>query len=180
MVNFITAVILILFAVFSRLMPHPMNFVPIAAIALFSGAYLNKKYAMLIPIAAMLISDAFIGFYSYMAWVYGSFILIAFVGFWLKKRFDGAGAGKKTGYIAATTIVSSVLFFIITNFGVWTSGMYYDMSVSGLIQCYTMAIPFFRNSLAADVIYAAVMFTVYELIVKYVKNPQLQESRIRK
>jgi hypothetical protein len=180
MVNFITAALLILFAAFSRLVPHPMNFAPIAAIALFSGAYLNKKYAFFIPIAAMLISDAIIGFYSGIEWVYGSFVLIALIGFWLKKRIDGKGAGRKTAYIAGTTLVSSILFFVVTNFGVWTSGMMYEMSFKGLILCYTMAIPFFRNSLASDFIYAAVMFSVYELVIRYVKNPQLQESKIRK
>jgi hypothetical protein len=180
MVNFITAVLLILFAAFSRIAPHPMNFAPIAAIALFSGAYLGKKYALIVPIAAMLLSDIFIGFYSGIEWVYGSFILIVFVGFWLKKRFEGAGAGKKTAYIAGTTLVSSILFFIITNFGVWTSGMMYEMSFKGLIQCYAMAIPFFRNTLASDLIYAGVMFVVYEMITRYVKSPQLQSSKVRK
>ncbi len=180
MINFITAALLILFAAFSRLVPHPMNFAPIAAIALFSGAYLNKKYAFFIPIAAMLISDAIIGFYAGIEWVYGSFVLIAFVGYWLKKRIEGKSAGRKTVYIAGTTLFSSILFFVFTNFGVWLSGMMYEMSFKGLIQCYTMAIPFFRNTLASDLIYAAVMFTVYELVIRYAKNSQLQTSKVRK
>jgi hypothetical protein len=172
MVNFITAVLLILFAAFSRLLPHPMNFAPVTAIALFAGVYLNKKYAFIIPVIAMLISDAFIGFYSGIQWVYGSFILIALIGLWLKHRIENAGAGKKTAYVAGTTIVASVLFFIITNFGVWISGMLYEMSFKGLIQCYTMAIPFFKNTLAGDLVYTAAMFVVYEMITRLAVKPQ--------
>ena len=91
MVNFITAVLLILFAAFSRLLPHPMNFAPVAAIALFAGAYLSKKYALIIPIAALVISDAILGFYNGIEWVYGSFLLIGLIGMWLKGRIEKAG-----------------------------------------------------------------------------------------
>src|SRR5260221_13556624 len=180
MVNFIMAVILILFAAFSRLIPHPMNFAPIAAIALFSSVYLNKKSAFIIPVAAMIISDAIIGFYSGIEWVYGSFVLIALIGLWLKKRVEGSGAGKKTVYIAGTAIVSSILFFAFTNFGVWLSGMFYEMSFKGLIQCYTMAIPFFRNTLTGDLVYTGAMFIIYETVTKFVKNTDVQTSRVRK
>jgi len=172
MVNFITAVLLILFAAFSRLIPHPMNFAPIAAIALFSSVYLNKKSAFIIPVAAMIISDAILGFYSGIEWVYGSFVLIALIGLWLKKRVEGAGAGKKTAYVAGTAIVSSILFFALTNFGVWLSGMMYEMSFKGLVQCYTMAIPFFRNTLAGDLVFTGAMFVIYETIIKLAEKPQ--------
>lgn len=160
MINLITSILIILFAVFSRLLPHPANFTPIAAVALFSGTYVNKKYAVIIPIAAMLISDAFIGFYSGMVWVYGSIFIITLLGFWLSKH-------KKISVVAGVTILSSVLFFIITNFGVWLSG-YYGYSLAGLLQCYTMAIPFFRNALIGDVFYVSAMFGIYELICKYI------------
>ncbi len=162
MINVITAVLLILFAAFSRLIPHPANFTSIAAIALFSGAYLDKKYMFVIPVAAMLISDLVIGFHNTMVWVYGSFILIAFIGMWLKPR-------KKVGYIIGTTLFSSIIFFLVTNFGMWTTG-YYGTTWNGLVECYTMAIPFFRNSLAGDVVYVAIMFGIYELVLKYVKT----------
>jgi hypothetical protein len=162
MINVLTAVVLILFAAFSRVLPHPANFAPVAAIALFSGAYLGKKYLYIIPVAAMLISDIIIGFHNTMIWVYGSFILIAFIGMWLKSH-------RKIGYIIGTTLLSSILFFLVTNFGMWTTG-YYGYSFGGLIECYTMAIPFFRNTLAGDVVYVALMFGVYELILKYSKT----------
>jgi hypothetical protein len=180
MVNFITAVLLILFAAFSRLIPHPMNFAPIAAIALFSSVYLNKKSAFIIPVAAMIISDAILGFYAGIEWVYGSFVLIALIGLWLKKRVEGAGAGKKTAYVAGTTIVSSMLFFVLTNFGVWLSGMFYEMSFKGLLQCYTMAIPFFRNTLAGDLVFTGAMFVIYESIIRFARSSDIQTSRVRK
>ena len=166
MVNFITAVIIILFAALSRIIPHPANFAPIAAIALFSGAYLDKKYAFIIPAAAMLLSDIILGFHSGMIWVYGSFALIALMGLWLKNN-------KKLLTVTGTALASSVLFFIVTNFGVWAGGMY-GYSVNGLVQCYTMAIPFFRNSAAGDMIYVAVMFGLYELVTRYVFKTSLQ------
>ncbi len=171
MMNFIVAVLLILFAAFSRLIPHPANFTPIAAIALFSGVYLKKRYFLIIPVAAMLLSDIFLGFHSTMIWVYGSFALIALIGLWLKSH-------KKAGYIFGTTLVSSVIFFIVTNFGVWLSG-YYGYSFNGLIECYVMAIPFFKNTVAGDLFYVAAMFGIYELVVRYAGKEALQGSKIK-
>ena len=180
MINIITAVILILFAALSRLLPHPMNFAPVTAIALFAGVYLNKKYAFIIPIAALIISDIIIGFYPYVYWVYGTMLLISLIGIWMKSNINNVNGGKKIGYIAASTLVSSVIFFIVTNFGVWTSGMFYEMSFSGLMQCYALAIPFFRNSLLGDVVYTAAIFGLYELITRTVRKDSLQQSVIKK
>ncbi|MBZ0201696.1 MAG: hypothetical protein K8I03_01625 [Ignavibacteria bacterium] len=180
MYNFIIAIVLILFAAFSRLLPHPMNFAPITAIALFAGVYFNKKYAIIIPIAALVISDTFIGFYPYVLWIYATMVVIALVGMWLKKRVENNGTTKKTGYILGTTLAASIIFFVVTNFGVWISGMYYEMNLRGLIECYTMAIPFFRNSLGGDLFYVAAMFGIYELAIRFVKENSLKEAKIRK
>jgi hypothetical protein len=180
MTKFITAVLLILFAAFSRLIPHPMNFAPVAAIALFAGVYLDKKYTFIVPVAAMLLSDMFLGFYSGIQWVYGSFILIAFIGFWLKKRSENASTGKRTVLTGTTALVASIVFFVVTNFGVWISGTLYAISWSGLVQCYTMALPFFRNTAAGDLIYTGAMFVLYEVITRYAITPVPQKSRITK
>ncbi len=178
--NLIIAAVLVLFAAFSRLIPHPMNFAPVAAIALFAGAYMGKKYAFIIPAAAMLLSDLFLGFYSGIEWVYGSFAVIAFIGLWLGRRIENRSGLPKAGFIFGTALVSSVIFFITTNFGVWLSGMMYEMSFKGLVECYVMAIPFFRNSLAGDMFYSAALFGLYELAVKVVSKPALKEAKIRK
>lgn len=180
MFNVIIAVLLILFAAFSRLIPHPMNFAPVTAIALFAGVYLDKKYAFIVPLAAYILSDIFLGFYSGIEWVYGTMMIIALVGLWLKKRVEEGSTGKKIAYIAGTTLASSVIFFIVTNFGVWISGMFYEMSFKGLIDCYVAAIPFFRNSVAGDLFYVAAMFGVYELVRKFAGEGALQQSKIRK
>lgn len=169
MTNFIVAVLLILFAAFSRLIPHPANFTPIAAIALFSGVYLKKKYFLIIPFAAMLLSDIFLGFHSTMIWVYGSFAVIALIGLWLKSH-------KRASYIFGTTLVSSIIFFIVTNFGVWLSG-YYQYSFNGLVECYVMAIPFFKNTVAGDLFYVAAMFGIYEFVNRYLRGSKLAESK---
>jgi uncharacterized membrane protein len=180
MVNFLIAVVLILFAAFSRLIPHPMNFAPIAAIALFSGVYLDRKYAFIIPLIALVLSDIFLGFYAYIYWVYGSFLLVALIGLWLRSRTEKSNGGKKAAYIFGTTLAASIVFFLVTNFGVWTSGMYYEMNFNGLVQCYTMAIPFFRNSLGGDLFYVTAMFGIYELAARFVTRGELNVAGAKK
>jgi uncharacterized protein DUF6580 len=173
--NLITAVLLILFAAFSRLLPHPANFTPVAAIALFSGVYLNKRFAFAIPLIAMFLSDLILGLHSGMIWVYGSFIIITCIGLWLKYRME-TSSGRKILYLLGASLASSVIFFIITNFGVWTSG-YYGLELKGLAECYTLAIPFFRNSLLGDLVYVALMFGIYALIHQYALKPELQKTK---
>lgn len=153
------AMFLVLIVASMRLIPHPPNFVPIAAIALFAGVYFSKRTALLLPIAAMVISDIFIGYYeiSLMVVVYGSFLLYVLLGFWLKKN-------KKWYTIGGSTILGAVLFFLITNFAVWILTPWYAKTLSGLIQCYFMALPFFRNTLLGDFFYVSAFFGIYELV----------------
>lgn len=146
--------------VFSRILPHPANFAPIGAMALFSGTYMKKHQALVLPLLAMFLSDFVIGFDSLLMRlsVYGCFILSVFIGFWVKKH-------KNVGGILAATILSSVLFFVVTNFTVWLSSGMYTKNIFGLIQCYTLAIPFFRNTLLGDLIYTGVFFGIYEYLL---------------
>ena len=180
MTNFITAVLLILFAAFSRLLPHPENFAPVAAAAIFAGFFMNKKYAIIVPIAATVLSDIFIGFYPYVLWVYGTYAVIAVIGLMMQTRVKNSTGVKKAGYIYGTTIFASFIFFLVTNFGVWTSGMFYEMSYSGLMACYAAALPFFRMSFLADVVYITMMTGVYMYVTKLTNVPVLQESKVRK
>lgn len=141
-------------AALMRLIPHPPNFVPITAIAIFAGVKLNNiKIAYAIPISIMLISDLFIGFYSISLFVYLAFILIITYSSFIKK------------YSIKNIILSSVMFFIITNFGVWLMGGY-PKSIEGLVLCYTMAIPFFTNSIIADLFFSAILYYGFEQIEK--------------
>ncbi len=163
--SFILAVVLIALAALSRLIPHPMNFAPITAIALFGGVYFNGKFSPILPLAALLISDLFLGFYEGIIWVYGSFLLVVAVGLLIRKY-------KSISVVFGATIVGSLLFFVITNFGVWQSGMFYTKDFTGLVECYTAAIPFYRNSVMGDLFYVTVMFSVYELVLKYLPKVQ--------
>ncbi len=158
-------VILVVLGFTFRLLPHSWNFTPIGAIALFSGFYFKKKYAFAIPVLAMFISDAFLGFYNWklMPIVYGSFLLCVVLGFWLKKH-------KKWYTVAGTSIIAALLFFFITNFAVWIFTPWYAKTLSGVIQCYIMAIPFFRNTLLGNLFYVTVFFGAYEIIQVLIKN----------
>jgi len=150
---------LIVFAVILRLVPHPANFAPIAALALFGGVYLNRKIAIIIPLAAMLISDYAIGLYSYkiMLSVYGSFVLVGLIGLWLRNH-------KSVVNVVGASLFGSVLFYLITNFAVWAFGTLYPKTLTGLLTSYTMAIPFFRNTILGDMFYTGLLFGTYELV----------------
>jgi hypothetical protein len=177
MTNIVTSVLLIFFAAFSRLLPHPENFAPVAAVAIFAGLYMNNRFAIIIPIAATFLSDIFIGLYPYVLWVYGTYLLIVLVNIGLKKRYNSLSGVKKAGLLYGSTLASSIIFFLVTNFGVWTSGLYYEMSFNGLLASYTAAIPFFRTSLLADVVYVSLMVGVFSLVTKLSKQPVLQGSK---
>ena len=170
--KYAAALLLIAVAAFSRVLPHPSNFTPIAAIALFGGVYLDKRFAFVVPILAMLASDYFIGFYGGMYWVYGSFVLIGLIGVWLKNH-------KTPIIVLGGTLVSSIIFFVITNFGVWmTPGSIYAHNPAGLIECYVAAIPFFRNTLGGDILFVGVMFGLYESALIMVKRLENKENPV--
>ena len=162
--------LMIFAAAFVRLLPHPPNFAPIAAMALFGGAYFNKKWAaFLVPIAAMFVTDLILGFHNTMWAVYLSFALIVVLGMIMLKE-------KKVGNIFFASVISSVSFFIITNFGIWISTGYYEKTGAGLAACYTAAIPFFHQTLLSDLFFIGILFGAYHLEKQ--KLPQLAESKI--
>jgi len=154
------AFLLIIVAVLLRLVPHPANFAPVAALALFGGVYLDKRWALILPLAAMLMSDIFIGFYTWqvMASVYISFALVGLIGLWVRKH-------KKAAVVIGATLSGSILFFLITNFAVWAFGMMYPHTLQGLITSYVAGIPFFRNTLLGDYFYVGLFFGSYELVM---------------
>ena len=165
--------LIILTAAFMRLLPHPPNFAPIGALALFSGAYLDKKYRFILPLMAMIISDIFLRFHADMPFVYASFILIILIGSQLKNKVNPAR-------LLTVSIISSVLFFIITNFGVWATSEMYTKNFSGLMQSYAMGIPFFRNTFISDLLYSFVYFYGYQFIAKHISqiSPSTVKSKV--
>jgi len=157
---------LIFLAALSRLIPHPPNFTPVEAIGLFAGAYLaDRRMALLVPLLAMAISDAILGFHSGMAVIYA---LIAFT-VWLGLRMGPHPSALK---VAGFGSLSAVIFFVVSNFAVWASGggVYYTHDLAGLTACYVAAIPFFANSLAGLALYSLMLFGGVELLAR---RPQL-------
>lgn len=145
-----------------RIADYPPNFTPLAAISLFSGFYFRKSWALFLPVLILLFSDIFIGFYEWkiLASVYGSFILIGLSGRLISKK---AFAFK----IALGSVAGSFLFFIATNFAVWHFSNWYNHNMQGLMHCFYMAIPFFRNTLMGDLFFSGVLFGCYELCYFY-------------
>jgi hypothetical protein len=160
--RFTIITLLIVIAVLSRFFPHINNVSPIAAIALFGGAmFSDKRIAFGLPLLAMFISDIFLGFHSTMIVVYLSFALVVFIGFWVGKKVS-------VSRVIIGSLSGSLLFFLITNFGVWMMTNLYDTSFNGLINCYIMAIPFFRNTLLGDLIFSGVLFGGFALAERYI------------
>lgn len=149
--------LMILAAAASRLLPHPPNFAPIAAMALFAGAYMPERaWAFAAPMAALFLSDLVLGLHSGMWVVYGSFAVVVCIGFLLRHK---RGALR----VAGAALASSVLFFVLTNGAEWAFGSMYPKTGAGLLACYTAAVPFFRNTLAGDLFYTALLFGGFAL-----------------
>ena len=144
---------LIFFAILSRFLPHPPNFTPIAAIALLSSkGFTNRWVVFLIPIVSLFISDLFIGLHATIPFVYFSFILITLLGMYVKK------------INIVSVLLSSTIFFLVSNFGVWL--LYYPISTEGLAQCYTLALPFFLNTVLGDLVYGALLIYPFYALQK--------------
>lgn len=166
---------LILMVAAMRLFPHPPNFAPVGAMALFGGAcFADRRMAFLVPLLAMLASDLAIGLlardlslglHPFLPFVYGSFALIVCLGFWLRQR-------RRVVSIAATVLTSSVLFFVVTNFGQWWLSPMYAKTWDGLVACYVAAIPFFDNTLLSTALYATALFGGLALAEKRLPMPR--------
>lgn len=165
----ITAIIFAL-ALF-RLLPHLPNVSPVAAMALFGGAYFaDKRMAFIVPFVALFVSDLVLGLHNSMIFVYAGFALTVVIGFQLQKRVSLTNT-------AFAMVASSVLFFLLTNFGAWTTSGLYAKSAAGLMQAYAAGLPFFQNSLLGNLVYAAVIFGGYHLLQKNIsalKEPVLK------
>ena len=167
------AIVFIVFGAMARLIPHPPNFAPIAALALFGGAHLHSRIGLAVPLAAMFVSDlillsvmAVTAFSPITPFVYGSFLGIGLIGIALRRRDNW----NRPAWIAAATLASSLLFFIGSNFGVWAAGSLYPRTLSGLVACYVAAIPFFRNTLLGDAFWVTAMFGTYALLRRWAQQ----------
>lgn len=161
------ALTLIMVGLVLRLLTHGLNFTPIAAIALFSAVYLNKKYSLLVPLALIILSDIIIGLHNVIFFTWASFALIAIIGLWIKKH-------KSFTTVISGSLVASFVFYLVSNFGVWLMG-WYPPTLEGLVRCYVLALPFFRNFTISTLAYTLVFFGLYELIARSIKDPKLSK-----
>ena len=159
---------IILFAAIMRLVPHYPNFTPVAALALFGGAHFGKRWlAFLIPMAALLLSDLFLGFHGFMLPVYLSFALVVLMGTLMQKNI-------RVFNVIGGALSASILFFLITNFAVWMGSPFYPQNLAGLMQSYIAAIPFFHTTILGDLFYSSVFFGGYYLVERY--YPALKQA----
>ncbi len=169
-IHFTVLAVFIFIAAFSRIIPHVPNFSPLGAVGLFSAAHFAKKWqALLIPILAVWISDLFINnviyaqyypgftwFYSGFYWQYGSYLLITCTGLLIFK--------KVTVFRVLTgALTSTVIFFLISNFGCWPGNSYYTQDINGLMACYAAGLPYLKGTLSGDLFYCIVLFGSFAL-----------------
>ena len=160
-------IVLILILSFSRLMPHPPNFTPIIAVAIMSGYFFRNIYlSFAILLISMLLADAFIGFYNNMLFVYLSLLLIVFIFHKISEKMN-----FKNLFICG--FIGSLIFFIISNFGVWVLGspgvldLPYEKNLNGLVECYILAIPFFGNTFLSTLIFSYPAIFIYKSFNKH-------------
>jgi len=178
--HLITFIYIIALLAIGRLIPHPPNFTPILAAAIVAPYFVKNNYfAILIPLIAMFISDVFIGLYSGLFWVYGAIAFSTLLSSLSKNTH------KKYRHLAIMAVSSSVVFFIVTNFGSWLfcpcnptmiDGQmmwdFYPKTFEGLILNYTLALPFFQNTLLGTIFYTS----LFVLSVNLTKNSFLKLS----
>ena len=161
--------LLITLGVFTRLIPHGWNFTPVLAIGLFAGCYLNRKWAVITPLILLFVTDIALGFHETMPFTWGSMIIISLWGTRLKNRLSMTR-------VLLSGLVASIFFFLFTNFGAWL--FIYPRTLAGFSECFTLAIPFFRNTLLSTWVYSAVLFGLYEWAASKVKNTSLEKILI--
>ena len=158
--NYIIVALMILASALTRLAPHPANFTPVTAMALFAAVYFARPaFAFIVPLGAMLLSDLFLGFTLISPVIYAVMLAIACGGLLLKKRFSITS-------LLLTGLASSLFFFVTTNFAVWAIWDMYPKTLEGLVASYTAALPFYRNMAAGDLFYGFILFASYALAIR--------------
>ena len=142
----------------ARLLPHPWNFTPMVAIGLYAGAKSTKlRTGMFATLLALLLSDAVMGFYRGMWYVYAATLIPVLIGRFIRRK-DAAAM------IAAGSVLSGLSFFLTTNFMLWATGTLYPHTPAGLASCFSAGIPFYQNQVLGDVLYTVVLFGGHALI----------------
>lgn len=155
------ALALVLSGALFRLIPHPANFAPLGAMSLFAGARLRGWQSYVVPLIVIAVTDPIMGmllgyppFTLVTPFVAASFLFYV----WIGSRLRATENGWRIG---AAALLGATQFFLITNFGLWVSGISYPLTVSGLVACYVAAIPYFGRTLLSDLLYTAVLFGLH-------------------
>jgi hypothetical protein len=156
----------------ARLLPHPPNFAPVGATSLFAGARLPRWQAYLIPMALLAVTDPILSplygfkpYTKYLLFSYASFLISVWLGRFLRNT-------ESISRIAAVTVVNSIQFYLMTNFGSWLWFQAYPHTAAGLASCYLAAIPFFGWTLASDILYTAVLFGLYAWLSRTIASSE--------
>lgn len=154
---------LVVLGVMSRLLPHPWNFTAIGSMALFSGfSFRSNKALVLLPFVSLIISDSVLGFHDEMIYVYVGFAMTMVLSFIYFLKPSPSTVVSRGLTLSGLSVVSSFLFFLVTNFGVWIGSTVYQQTGAGLLAAYTVGLPFLLNQLAGDLFYTAAIFGLYE------------------
>ena len=145
--------------IIARLIPHPWNATPLMAIALFGGTYLSKRWSLLVPLIIVAISDLILGWHTTIPFTWSAFLLRGVLGWWVRR---GASATR----ILTGAVAGGVLFFLLSNFGVWITQDLYPRTMAGLWACYVAAIPFFRATMLGDLVFTTLLFGGYAMVTR--------------
>ena len=154
------AVLLVILGVLTRVFPHPVNFTALGAVSLWSmSLFSSRRVALLIPMLALFLSDALLGFHSTMVWVYGSFLLIEVLSLVIEPQ-------NSWGRTLLGSLCASLIFFVLTNLGVWFDGLLYPMTAEGFADCFAMAVPFLKNQVLGDLLFCFALGVVVRVVMK--------------
>ena len=179
--NLLLIILFIAIICIGRILPHPYNFTPLIAVTLLSSHSLSNKFlAIIVPIVGFWLSDLFMNNYIYagyfsdftvfnsgMIWTYGAIALVALMGSSFLNKIS-------SGKVVLASLSGSTIFYLISNFGVWAFSPMYAKTFAGLVQCYSLALPFYGTSLMGDLVYSAILFGAYQLV--FSKNPNFLTS----
>ena len=182
--NLLLIVLFVAIIFLGRILPHPYNFTPLIAVTLLSSYSLSNKFlAIMIPLVGFWISDLFMNNYIYagyfadftvfnsgMIWTYGAIVLVALMG---SSFLNKITAGK----VVFASLSGSTIFYLISNFGVWVLSPMYAKTLTGLVQCYSLALPFYSTSLMGDLVYSALLFGTYQLVFSKTPNFLTSQSK---